>query len=75
MLYFGLSEIKLNLSLSAPRRHTGGEEVQLHSFLTTTLDGGEWSVSQPDRFTAGKKSRYLLKKRLGEAHRRSGPFW
>jgi hypothetical protein len=25
--------------------------VQLHSFLTSALDGGEWSVSRPGRFT------------------------
>jgi len=27
-------------------------EVQLHEFLTSTLDGGEWSASRPGRFTA-----------------------
>jgi hypothetical protein len=28
-------------------RHTGGAEVQLHSFLTSSLDGGEQSASHP----------------------------
>ena len=28
-------------------RHTGGAEVQLHSFLNSSLDGGEWSASHP----------------------------
>ena len=28
-------------------RHTGGAEVQLHSFLTSSIDGGEWSASHP----------------------------
>jgi hypothetical protein len=28
-----------------------GVEVQLHAFLTSALDGGEWSASRPDRFT------------------------
>jgi hypothetical protein len=27
-----------------------GVEVQLHTFLTSALDGGEWSVSRPGRF-------------------------
>jgi len=26
-------------------------EVYLHSFLTSTLDGGEWLNSRPGRFT------------------------
>jgi hypothetical protein len=26
-----------------------GEEVQLHTFLTSALDGGEWSASRPGR--------------------------
>jgi hypothetical protein len=28
-----------------------GVEVYLHAFLTSALDGGEWSASCPDRFT------------------------
>jgi hypothetical protein len=28
----------------------GGVEVQLHSFLTSTVDGGEWSASRSFRF-------------------------
>jgi hypothetical protein len=26
-------------------------EAQLHTFLTSALDGGEWSASRPGRFT------------------------
>jgi hypothetical protein len=26
-------------------------EVQVHTFLTSVLDGGEWSASRPSRFT------------------------
>jgi len=33
----------------------GGVEVQLHSFLTSALDGGEWSTSRPSRFIPGKE--------------------
>jgi len=29
----------------------GGVEVQLHTFLTSELDVGEWSGSRPGRFT------------------------
>jgi hypothetical protein len=28
-----------------------GVEVQLHAFLTSELDGGEWLPSRPGRFT------------------------
>jgi hypothetical protein len=30
-------------------------DVQLYSFLTLALDGGEWSPSSSGRFTAGEK--------------------
>jgi hypothetical protein len=29
----------------------GGVEEQLHGFLTSALDWGEWSFSHPGRFT------------------------
>jgi len=32
------------------RRRIGEVEVQLHTFLTSTLVGGEWSASRPGRF-------------------------
>ena len=31
-----------------------GVEVQLHAFLTSALDGGEWSAPRPGRFTPKK---------------------
>ena len=37
-----------------PWRHIGKEEVQLHLFLTSPLDGGQWSTSRPSRFTPVK---------------------
>jgi hypothetical protein len=43
-------------------------EVQLHSFLISALDGGEWLTSHPRRFTPKKKTRYSLSRRLGEPH-------
>jgi len=37
--------------MSTPRRWIGEVMVQRHSFLNSTLDGGEWSNSGPERFT------------------------
>ena len=37
--------LKVKLSLSTPWRHGGGAKAQLHSFLTSALDGGEQSIS------------------------------
>jgi len=34
----------------------GGVEVQLQTFLTSTLDGGEWSGLRPGRFTPGERT-------------------
>jgi hypothetical protein len=31
-------------------------EVQLHALLTSALDGGEWSLSRPDRFTPRERA-------------------
>jgi hypothetical protein len=32
-----------------------GAEVWIHAFLTSALDGGEWTVSRPGRFTPGNE--------------------
>jgi len=38
----------------------GEVEVQLHSFLTLVLDGGEWLASRPGHFIPRRtKRRYL----------------
>jgi hypothetical protein len=34
----------------------GGEEVQFHAFLTSTLNRSEWSASRPGRFTTGDRA-------------------
>jgi hypothetical protein len=31
-------------------------DVQIHIFLTSALDGGEWSASRPGRFTPGERA-------------------
>jgi hypothetical protein len=51
----------------------GGLDVQTHVFLISALDGGEWSVSRPSRFTPeGKNPRYPLERRLCGPQSRSG---
>jgi hypothetical protein len=37
----------------------GGVDVQIHKFLTSELDGSDWSVSRPVRFTLWEKSRVI----------------
>jgi hypothetical protein len=50
-----------------------GSEGIASPFLTSALDGGEWSASRPCRFTPGRNStRYPLVMRLGGPQGRSG---
>jgi hypothetical protein len=56
--------VERRLSLHTPRKHI---EVQLHSLVTTALNG-EWSASHSDRFTPGKKTRYPSNRRLKGPH-------
>jgi hypothetical protein len=54
LLYCYLPQIeskKIKLAWSTPWRNVRVVEVWLHSFLTSTLDGSEWSVSRPSRCT------------------------
>jgi hypothetical protein len=47
--------------------------VQLHIFLTSALDGGEWSASRPGRCTPGKRApRYPFDRKLGGPQNRAG---
>jgi len=39
-------------------------EVHVHEFLTSALDGGEWSASCSDHFIRGEIHRYTLTRRL-----------
>ena len=48
---------KVNLSLFTPQRHIGGLGTKLHSFLTWTLNGYQWSTSRPDGCIHGKPLR------------------
>jgi hypothetical protein len=56
-----------------PLRHTEGVEVWLHSFLTLSLEEGEWPSNRPGRFTTEKQSRYPMKRKL-DAYRGSQPI-
>ena len=42
------------------RKAYRGNETQLHSFLNSALDGGEWSTSRPGLFTPRNEPRYLF---------------
>ena len=58
-------KVKIKLSLSTALRHVGGGVgVQLHLFLTSTLDGDEWLSSCSSHLTPGKEPRYPLNRRL-----------
>lgn len=35
-------------------------ELQLHFYLTSRLDGGEWSTSRSDHLRLGREPRYPL---------------
>lgn len=59
MLLTTHTNAKTKLSLSTPRKHTRGAEVQVHSFLTLALEGDEWSTSCPGHVTSGKEPNQL----------------
>jgi len=52
-------------------RTWGEGEVQLHSFLTLAMDGGEWLILRPGRFTPAEHL-YPLNWRPGGTQNRSG---
>jgi hypothetical protein len=47
---------KLKFSLYIPCRHIGEVEVQLYSFLTSAIDGGECHAIHPGNFMPWGKS-------------------
>jgi hypothetical protein len=59
-----------------PLRRIQGVEVQLHAFLTSALDGGEWSASFPAHFTPpppqGKNPLYPFDRRPSAPQSQSG---
>jgi hypothetical protein len=59
-IYFKVT-VKVKLSLCLTKHHDmqvyWGAEVYLHAFLTSALDGGEWSSSRPGRFIPRERAR------------------
>ena len=51
-----------------------GSGGKLHSFLTSVLDGNEWSASNLCRLTPGGSPRYPLNRRPDEPQNGSGHF-
>jgi hypothetical protein len=50
-----------------------GAEVYLHAFLSSALDGGEWSALRPGRFTPREMAPcFPLNRRVGGPQSRSG---
>jgi len=45
-----------NESLFTPRKHVGQEEVTLHFFLNSAMNGGEQSVSRPGCFSLAENA-------------------
>jgi len=53
----------------------GGTNAYLHSFQTSALDGGEWSISRPGRFIHGKENKLSIEERaLGGPQKQSGRY-
>ena len=61
-------------AMSTPRTHICGEEVWLHSILTSTIDGQEWLTSSPVHLTLEKNTLTPLNRRLVGPQSRSGRF-
>jgi hypothetical protein len=72
---FSEARSKVKLSLCHHAGDKGERKYSSYSFLTSALNGGEWSASRPGRALApGKDPRYPLDKRLvgpqsGSGHR------
>jgi hypothetical protein len=70
-------EMLIKKQSNSATRHGGawGERrYSSYSFLTSVLDGGEWSASRPGRaLPRGKDPRYPLHSRLGGPQSWSGP--
>jgi hypothetical protein len=74
---WNLLKVNTKLSLCLIKHHVmktyWGVDVQLHSFITSALGGGEWSASHPGRFTPSERApRYPLDRRPGGLHSHSG---
>ena len=53
------TNVKTKLSRSTTRKYTRGVEVQLYTFFTVALEGGEWSVSCPGHTSLPGKNQWI----------------
>jgi hypothetical protein len=58
----------------AMNRQTG-VEVQLHAFLSSILDGVEWSASWPGHFTTRYKARVITRQKAGSVPELVWTLW
>ena len=66
---YHLSKVKVKVNLSVQVMKTyEGVKVQLHSFVTLALYGGQWPASYSNRFITGKRPQNPLQIRLGRLH-------
>jgi hypothetical protein len=70
----GLLGKKKKFLVSTSWRRIAEADVQLHPFLTSALNGGEWLISWPRRCTLGLKKWYPQNRGLGGARGRSKRF-
>ena len=69
-----LLKVAVGLSLYKPWRNIGGVDVQLHTFLTLALDGGESLTSRSSWCTPGKENRCPLHRSVSGPWRWCGIF-
>jgi len=61
--------MKDKLSLFTKQKYEGGEDVQLHSFLTLEQDASEWSALLPIFFTLSERATDWIRGRGGPQKR------
>jgi hypothetical protein len=70
----GKDEGKVKLSLCLTKYHAmktyWGVEVQLHAFLISALDGGEWSASRTGRFDPWERAERQINKDVRQERER-----
>ena len=67
-----VKRVKVKWSFTGPVWPRSWVEVYLYSFLTTALEGGEWSAARPGRTLPPGKTRYPFYRRLGGLQGRYG---
>jgi hypothetical protein len=65
-------KVKIKVVTVCTTKEYRGSEVQLHSFFTSAVDGGEWSTSRLGYFMSGKEPRYPVDWRRGGPQKQSG---